>query len=338
MDRKRSGPATAAALRAVSEGSARIGVISNPASGHNRDHFPAVQAALASCSGVLAHAITTGTADIADALAALASSGADTLVINGGDGTVSAVLGNLLESDVFTQLPLVVVLPAGTANMTAGDVGVRGRLPAAVRRLCHWAVAPAAARQACEHRERCLLRLDMDGAVHHGLFLGGGAIISGTDYAHREIHARGVRDDTSLALTTLRTVWGLLRHDPAFSTSTRVSLSLDGAPAREHDALILALSTLQRLSFGMRPFWGREDGPLRLSLVERGCRHFLPNFVSIIRGRPGRGARPERGYHSCNAKELEMTLSGAINLDGEVLTPRGTVRVTPSVPVTFLRL
>lgn len=317
---------------------ARIGVISNPGSGHNRDHFRTVERALASCPQVVAHAVTSRTADIARALATLASADADTLVINGGDGTVAAVLGLMLESGAFTRPPLIAILPAGTANMTAGDVGVRGRLRAAVVRLCRWAAEPDRVREARERTERCLLRVEMNGAVHHGMFLGSGAIISGTEYAHREVHARGVRDDASLALTTLRTVWGVLRDDPAFSTSTRVSLSIDGAPAQEHDALVLALSTLQRLSFGMHPFWGQGDGPLRFTLVDRGSRHFLPSFIGIICGRPGRRAIPEHGYHSANAQELLMEIAGPVNLDGEVLTPAGPLRVTPSAALTFLRL
>ncbi len=34
--------------------------------------------------------------------------------------------------------------------------------------------------------------------------------------------------------------------------------------------LILAVSTLQRLAFGMRPFWSREPGDIRLTLMEQG--------------------------------------------------------------------
>ena len=317
---------------------ARIGVISNPSSGHNRDHFPAVQATLDSCPGLVSHITTRSAADIPQALAALAAAGVDTLVINGGDGTVSAVLGTLLERSAFAQLPLVVLLPGGTANMTAGDVGVRGRLPAAARKLSRWAAQTAAQRSTGERPERRPMRLHMDGAVHYGMFLGSGAIIDGTEYAHREVHSRGLRDDSSLALVTLRTVWGLVRGEPAFTGATPVSLSVDDAEPEQHDALILALSTLQRLAFGMRPFWGHGHGSLRLTLVDRGCRYFLPNFIRIILGRPGRGARAERGYHSFNADELRMTIDGPINLDGELLWPGGPVQITPGVPVTFLRL
>ena len=322
----------------MSRPSARVGVISNPSSGHNRDHFASVETALACCPGVVQHAVTDCPAAIYGALDRLATSHVDTLVINGGDGTVAAVLGAMLEGGAFLQQPAVIILPAGTANMTAGDVGVRGRLRSAVSRLCRWATAPVAEQISCERVQRNILRLDMDGAIHHGMFLGAGAIIGGTEFAHRAIHARGVRDDTSLALSTLRTVWGVMRQDPAFCTPTRVSIRSDDAEEQNHDALILALSTLQRLSFGMRPFWGEGEGPLRLTVVDRGCRSFLPNFVSIIRGRPGPGARPDRGYHSTNARALQIDMEGPINLDGELLTTTGSLVVTATAPVTFLRL
>ncbi len=322
----------------MSRPGARVGVISNPGSGHNRDHFAAVETTLACCPGVLQHAVTGTSAAIPGALARLAAARVDTLVINGGDGTVAAVLGAMLEGGAFRRPPAVIILPAGTANMTAGDVGVRGRLQPAVARLCRWATSAAAGQGASERTQRRLMRLDMNGTRHYGMFLGAGAIIGGTEFAHREIHARGMRDDASLALSTLRTVWGVLRQDPAFSRCSRVSIRRDGAAVHEHDALILALSTLQRLSFGMRPFWGEGDGPLRLTVVDRTCRRFLPNFVRIIAGRPGRGARPDRGYHSTNATELHMTIAGPINLDGELLTPTGPLAVAATAPVTFLRL
>ena len=55
------------------------------------------------------------------------------LAINGGDGTVAAILGALLESKPFVTPPLIALLPGGTANMSAGDVGLRGSLNKAVR-------------------------------------------------------------------------------------------------------------------------------------------------------------------------------------------------------------
>lgn len=323
----------------MSDARTGVAVISNPTSGHNRDHFARLAPLLDGAPGICAHRITQHRDDIPKALQEMAGLELHTLAINGGDGTVAAVLGELLEGGHFRQLPRIAILPAGTANMSAGDVGLGGSLPRAVQRLCAWADLPAAARtQRIEQRHMLRLRRGGDSHTHYGMFMGAGAVIHGTEYAHREIHARGLRDDFSLALGTVRTVWGVLRNDPAFSRAAPLQWQLDGGEQHQQQALILALSTLRRLAFGMRPFWSKAPGPLRMTLIEQGCRHFLPNFAAIISGRPLRSARPENGYHSHNGDTLLLNLEGPVNLDGEILNSHGPWQIDTSRALDFVRL
>jgi hypothetical protein len=314
---------------------AGIGIISNPASGHNRDHFPALRRELDRCPGAL-HRVTESPADVPAVLREFADAGVGLLVINGGDGTASNILGQLLEQEPFARRPLVTLLPAGTANMNAGDVGVRGSLRRAVGRFRRWAEDPS---RPAERLVRHLMRvtLDDEATPHYGMFLGAGAVVHGTEYAHREIHARGLRDDFSLFLGTLRTAWGVVRGEEAFTAPTRLGLSLDGRAAGAADTLILAVSTLDRLAFGMRPFWGSGAGPLRVTLIEQHAPRFLPTFLSIIAGRPSRRARAGEHYHSHNAQDVELALAGELNLDGELLTVAQRARLAASPPLVFLR-
>ncbi|MHA7817807.1 MAG: diacylglycerol/lipid kinase family protein [Pseudohaliea sp.] len=314
---------------------AGIGIISNPASGHNRDHFPGLRRQLDRCPGAI-HRVTQSPGDVPAVLEEFAAAGVGLLVINGGDGTASTILGQLLERGAFVRPPLVTLLPAGTANMNAGDVGVRGSLRRAVGRFRRWTENPA---RPAERLVRHLMRVTVDDETtpHYGMFLGAGAVVHGTEYAHREIHARGLRDDFSLFLGTLRTAWGVVRGEEAFTAPTRLDLTLDGRAAGETDTLILAVSTLDRLAFGMRPFWGRGPGPLRLTLIEQHATRFLPTFLSIIAGRPSRRARAGADYHSHNAQEVALSLSGELNLDGELLTVERHARLAASPPLVFLR-
>ncbi|TGD71584.1 kinase [Mangrovimicrobium sediminis] len=313
-----------------------VGVISNPASGHNRDQFPAIRARLER-DGRVQHIVTSSPDEIEPALRELASREIDVLAINGGDGTCSAVLGTLLETMPFARLPLIAVLPGGTANMNAGDIGIRGSLARAAARFSDWC---AGDQRGEERVQRALMRLDCgDGsAVRYGMFLGAGVIIQGTDYAHRELHARGLRDDFSLALGTARTAWGVLRNDPAFRQPVAVDLALADEPARHFDTLILAVSTLQRLAFGMRPFWGTDSGHLGVTLIEGRCTRFATTFLSILRGRANRNAVPGEGYHSWRTDSLALQLAGKLNLDGEIIEPGGAVTLSASRPLEFLRL
>jgi diacylglycerol kinase (ATP) len=314
-----------------------IGLISNPGSGHNRDQFERIHARVARCPGIH-HRVTHAMADVGPALAELAACGVGVLAINGGDGTASYILGQLLESELFDTLPLIVLLPGGTANMNAGDIGARGSLWRATERFCQWCEGERGT--AGLLAQRALMRVMVAGeeAPRYGMFLGGGAIIQGTEYAHREVHARGLRDDFSLALTTLRTVWGVLRNDPAFNRHVTVQLALGDGAATTHDTLILAISTLQRLAFGMRPFWGTGPGAIRITVFEQGCSRFARTFFSIVRGRPGRNAVPESGYISHNADTVRLQLDGKLNLDGEILVARGQVDISASRPLDFLKL
>ena len=162
--------------------------------------------------------------------------------------------------------------------------------------------------------------------------------MQGTEYAHQEVHSRGLRDDFSLALTTVRTVWGVLRDDPRFNRHVTLDLALDGAQSVRYDTLILAVSTLERLAFGMRPFWGDGPGALRLTLMEQGCTQFARTFFSIARGRPNRNAVPASGYRSHNADQIDIDMVGQLNLDGEILDIDGAVSIRASEPLEFLVL
>jgi len=313
-----------------------VGLISNPTSGHNRDQFDRVRSLLENHPRIL-HRVTDSPADIPRALDEFAARHVTVLAINGGDGTAAAVLGDLLERRLFATPPVIALLPGGTANMTAGDVGLRGTLYGAVARFCQWTDGVRAAQGPVARR--AMLRLDTGTAPpRYGMFLGGGAVIHGTEYAHRELHSRGLRDDFSLALGTVRTVWGVLRGDPAFNRHVTVAVSLDGRPPVRHDTLILALSTLERLAFGMRPFWGSGPGRIRVTLMEQGCTRFARTFVAIARGRPNRNAVPASGYYSHNADRVSLELEGTLNLDGELLQIAGVVNISASPPLEFLRL
>ena len=314
-----------------------IGLISNPSSGHNRDQFEGIRSRIERYPSIH-HRITHCTADIGPVLQELADLNVRVLAINGGDGTVAAILGALLESKPFVTPPLIALLPGGTANMSAGDLGLRGSLNKAVTDFCRWSEGNRETANKIAQRAMLRVVIDTDQPERYGMFLGGGAVIHGTEYAHKEIHSRGLRDDFSLALGTLRTVWGVVRDDPNFNQQVDITLSLEDSDPTQYSTLILAVSTLQRLAFGMRPFWSTEPGAIRLTLMEQGCTRFARTFFSIVRGRHSRNAMPASGYHSHNTNRVTLKMEGKINLDGELLQVAQAATISASEPLAFLRL
>jgi diacylglycerol kinase (ATP) len=333
-------PPAPAPVEPSGKGGRLVGLISNPNSGRNRKHLRAIERIVANHPRVH-HCPTLCAADIPTALTMLADRSVEVLAINGGDGTVARVLTHLLEDAPFEHLPLIALLPGGTTNMNAGDVGLRGSLAGAVQRLCRWADDDR-----CEGRllRRAILRVDPGAGqpVGYGMFFGTGAIIHGIEYCRARIHTKGVANEIGPGLAMARTMWGIARGDRRFARPVSVSVAFGHAPPEPaEDILILLVSSLERLFLGMRPYWGNEDEPLHVSMIRAGAKHLLRNLPALLRGKPGRHAGVAAGYRSRNVGRISLTLDGPYTLDGEMhqaSRKAGPVIITDSGPVTFIRL
>src|ERR671936_141041 len=115
-----------------------IGVILNPRSGYAATHGLAYMRAqiTAALPGARIHVLQRGD-DLAARCRALIADGATCIVAAGGDGTVNAVAAHL----VGTETPLGVI-PAGTLNHFARDVGVGRDVAHALRVLARGYTLP----------------------------------------------------------------------------------------------------------------------------------------------------------------------------------------------------
>ncbi len=321
----------------------RLIVLSNPTSGNNRKGQAAFVERLAGYREV-AHHVTRTLAEARALAPQLAGGAPDVVVINGGDGTIAAALGMILDHWPHDRLPLVMVLPGGTANMTAGDIGIAASHRRAVGRFFRW--LDRGAPMDGEVRTRHLMRVEgaSDGQTRHGMFLGTGAVMQATQYAHSDVHSRGLGGEVSLALILIRALWGLIRRDPRFYQPTQVSMTLrdaTGASVTRETApmLILVASTLERLSLGIRPFWAPRDAAIALTAIRGGAARFPRAILSLLRGHPNRHVTPENGYESFRADRIELFFDGELNLDGELFATTGKespLVITAEGPVRFL--
>jgi len=322
----------------------RVTVLSNPASGNNRRWQGRIADRLATYPRVRHH--VTRSLTEAEALAPqLVVEDPDVVVINGGDGTIAAALGMILDHWPRGRLPLIMVLPGGTANMTAGDIGMSTAHRRAVQRFFRW--LDRGAPTDGEIRTRHLMRVEgaADGQTRHGMFMGTGAVMQATQYAHSDVHSRGLGGEISLGLIMIRAVWGLIRRDPRFYQPTQVRMTLTGSTGASvtrdtAPMLILVASTLERLSLGIRPFWAPRGAAIGLTAIRGGAVRFPRAILSLLRGRPNRHVTPENGYESFRADRIELYFDGELNLDGELFATAGAdtpLVITAEGPVRFLR-
>jgi len=261
--------------------------------------------------------------DVDAALAEFSSQGTDLVVISAGDGTVQAVLTVLFHKRPYERLPFIAVLKGGTTNLIADDVGVPGDQSEAVKRLLD---LDKAGGHDILVETRPVLRVDIPGVViKYGMFLGAAGIYQGVKCHRRQQCRRGIYAYPAVTSIMVRLLLAGLIEGRGEGLLACARVSLDGHPLREDRFLLLLVTGLERLLFGMRPFWGEGRG--HLHLVAAGARpRRLPVVLSLLLAgrRPGAFKRAN-GYYSINADRIEIETKSGIALDGEIYRPDPTV-------------
>ncbi len=317
-----------------------IGLISNANSRRNQSKPGRVDSIVANHPRIH-HRTTHSEDDIPAVLKEFSRLGVDILAINGGDGTTARVFASLLEDNHFTDQPGIILLPGGTTNMNAGDVGLQGSLTGCVQRMANWALKGEGA---VELQKRPIIRVEgaSDGKVAYGMFFGAGTIISGIEYCTEKIHTRGIRDELAPGLVMLRTIWGIARKEPYFSDPTAMDITLDHQDTLKGRPVVqLLITSLQRLFLGLRPYWGQEQGALHSTWIEKPAKKVLRAFPALIRGKENRHVTPENGYFSHNTDRVHLSMDGIFTLDGEMHPASreyGPLSISNGGTLEFLRI
>ncbi|NLZ16157.1 MAG: acylglycerol kinase family protein [Desulfobulbaceae bacterium] len=295
---------------------ARIGLLHNPLSGFNYRH-PGMLAQL--CSGlehVVVHSVQNPV-EVQCALEELADQHLDLLVICGGDGTVQAVLSILFGKQIFAYVPPLAVLAAGTTNMIAADAGLAGNPLGNLRRLLH-----PDGRGSLHCVTRPLLRLQIPGQEdRYGMFLGLAAITQGICSYRQSLHHRSWHGLPGICRTILSSLVATFLAGSSNRIGTQLTLATNTVTERRVNALLALITTHERLLFGLKPFWGKEKGLLRCTVVETRASGLLWRLPLLAMGKAW-AAGADLGYHSCNAGMLRLWLNSPLALDGELYHPK----------------
>jgi diacylglycerol kinase (ATP) len=233
------------------------------------------------------------------------------------------------------------LLPGGTTNMNAGDVGMHGKLAKAVKQMADWVEHPT---RAVERLSRPVLRITgaVDDQPLYGMFFGAGTIVNGIEYCKDKIHTLGIRDELAPGVMALRTLWGIACKDPYFSGPTSMQIEIDGnTDTSSRPVVQLLITSLERLFLGFRPFWGQEEAPLHCTWIEKPTYKVLRAFPSVLRGKPNRHVTPANGYFSHNAGQIRLWMDGLFALDGEMhpaSREHGPITITNGGNIDFLRM
>ncbi len=315
--------------------SLRVGVLSNPRSGGNKKGLGGIYKILAQWPEVL-HREAFTLEGMTEALAYFAQNGVELIVINGGDGTAQAVLTLIDRAEIFPTPPLLALLRAGTTSMLPRDVGIPGSRTAGLSQALRWAKERDSS---LTLQPRPILRVQRGNGqpTQCGMFFGAGAICQGIKAFHSGVNPMGWRGQLMPGVTLLKMLLAVLRKNhetvPPLLTRSRI----DEQPEQERLNLIVLISTLNHLFFGMQPYWGTEEGPLRYTEIAAEPKYLFRVIPSLFRWQKNRYATPENGFVSHNIHQVELAIEGDFTLDGELYAVgQGPLTISAAGPVMFL--
>jgi len=316
----------------------RIGVLNNLRAGRKGGRVDAVLDLLREYPEVV-HEETESAAKLPDAIRRLARRDLDLLVVNGGDGTLQHALTEILDRRPFSRLPLIAPLRGGRTNMTALDLGADRDPVRGLRRLIEDARAGDLAARVVR---RPVLRVDLDRGrrVEYGMFFGVGMIrraIALTLDLFPEGRSQG---GFGAGLVTLGLIAkAAVRRREGVIQPDKIQIRLDGEGVAGGEFLLAIATSLERLFWGIDPFWGPGGGPVRFTSIASDARRMLSVAPRILLGRGNSVARLEDGYTSRRVDRAQLLFDSGFTIDGEIFTSRPDEVVTLGGDrrLTFLR-
>ncbi len=292
-----------------------VGILANPLGGRVRDRISAIRGLAQGIPGEI-YREACNQVEFEKVLNEFATRQLDLLVIIAGDGTIHAVLSYILGRGLFSPLPPLALIPAGTTNMTAKDCKVFGKPEKAMRRLIK--KLSQSGFPACITRP--VLRIQHgDSPPEYGMFFGTGAIVAAVKYSHERVRNTGLTGEKVSWIVLLRFLFSLLSgkgESASLHLKTGISLN-DDENTDVGEYLMIFTTSLNRLVLGLRPYWGRQQKPIHTTFVRRSPRRLWCAIWPLLTGR-GECLSATDGYRSVNLSSLSLSMTADYIIDGEI--------------------
>jgi len=240
--------------------------------------------------------------------------GAETIVVNGGDGTASLVFSALLAQPM-DPMPALALLPTGKTNMTATRWGLGANREEGLARLFD---LRRRGRLSDNVESRTVLGVHRgDGqAPVYGAFFGAADVVEGILFCRHHLYPLPLPSSFSHAATLAILTWRCLMQS---GQGSDVTVKEWDTPVESGRFFMIAATALDEMLLGIRP--SSADGPeLATSFHYMSLR---PGTGAALRAMPRflhRRLATTHGLTVRRAQRLSLTFTGPYTLDGEMFT------------------
>ena len=311
-----------------------LAIITNRKSARNLRGDKWIEPLLANEKDV-AHFKIEDVGELPGVLGRCATMGAETVVVNGGDGTVDLVFAGLLNHSAYSRTPALALLPAGKTNMTTAGWSLTGTPEAALRAVLECRRTASLSQYVVERPVLGVYRGDTAPPLY-GAFFGAAEVVDGILFCRRNIYPLKIPDAFSHTAAISILLWrSMLTH----RGSGHIEIFNDSGLMEDGSFFAVAVTALDRLLLGIRPVpdtSGSPPGPLTYLSLRTGVYPTLRALGSLVSRRVGPG--PGRTVRTSN--RLTLNFTGAYTVDGELYETRAgeTLTLDGSKRLRFVQL
>ena len=252
--------------------------------------------------------------DLDHALDDIEKGDSNTLILAGGDGTMQAAITNSINRRRFHQRPNYVALPCGMTNVIANDCGLQG--PPATS-LDNFLWRRGRGEISCVERPLIGMQLSERQDPIYGFFLGAGLFHSAVQFSRQNIQKMGANRSIAVALSTMSFILKTAFDNAGGPAPLSAKIRDANGELQDRDLSIILMTTLNRLSAGIFPFWGEGDAPMNVMAIDYPRERLLQAAFKVLRGKTAPWFE-EAGYHSWKDQEIRMRFDGPVVFDGEI--------------------
>lgn len=295
-------------------------LISNPKS-HAVAVRGSVLAAIADKDSNLVHIEIDQINQLPNQIRKVLRSSEDTLFVEGGDGTVDAVItAALLATQVDHVLPKFAILPGGSTNLAYKIFGLKSATPTAVEKAVDRAMSSGQTIDVKRHRAMLIATSDTEDPLV-GFLLSTGSVARAMIYTQENLHddRRGILSVGKALLQFGLSPEKAMHSDgePVIRASKFVQHGRDAGGNNAVHAFSL-LSTFERLSLRLQPFWNRGDHSIGFTRANWPIKNLRRGVMKLAAGRPGETLE-RHGLESYGCEAMSFECDGPVVLDGELL-------------------
>ncbi len=244
------------------------------------------------------------------------------LMINGGDGTLQRLITELIRELPEDSLPIIIPLRGGTANMVAGNIGVRKNPLDTVRILMRYVDDYSEGRESMQVLPVMPLKVvDRNNGTRYGF-----AFMNGLIYKIQDLFTKQENPTFSTVVNLVTTtIGGYAIGNPRirkYYSKIDADLYVDGKRYPEDRYLLMIAAVFQRLLLWFRPFYSPgTKGVSKFYFAASACDPWtmIRNLRAFTTGREV----PPRTFNS-PAGQVQIKAECGYALDGELIRDRYT--------------